>query len=162
MLYCQDKYTPFFDSYSLPYCHYSPLYFLIPYINSYNLRCQETSSKGKTIEFELEICQLPDMDMVGKWPCIHYRHHIHSNNFCFNIQIIVIPLCKILIVILLMQVYVASVWREILGNSRRFVMTYSRRPSFKYLTMFRLCWFITVLLFYRCSIFCTFIMYFLS
>ena len=33
---------------------------------SYNLRCQEISSKGKAIEFELEICQLPDMDMVGK------------------------------------------------------------------------------------------------
>lgn len=32
---------------------------------NYTLRCQEVSTKGKIIEFELEICQLPDMDMVG-------------------------------------------------------------------------------------------------
>ncbi|XP_065911722.1 maternal embryonic leucine zipper kinase-like [Dysidea avara] len=32
---------------------------------NYSLRCQEVSSKGRTIQFELEICQFPDMDLVG-------------------------------------------------------------------------------------------------
>lgn len=86
----------------LSWCNWLPVCSLP--VNSYTLRCQEVSTKGKIIEFELEICQLPDMDMVGKWSSLYG---------CLCLYSYIYHMCKLNSLRvhdhILMQVYVANV-----------------------------------------------------